>query len=322
MKIVFMGSPGFAATSLAALIEAGHEIALVVSQPDKPAGRGKKLVSPEVAVLARARGIEVIQPRSARKPIEPDGPDGPGGPVLAEILASSGAAAGVVVAYGKILPREVLEAFPHGCFNVHASILPAYRGAAPIQRAIMAGERETGVSIMRLDEGMDTGPVVKTATIDIASDDTAGTLFEKLAPLGAATLVAALGDLEAGTLIETPQDHERATYAPMLEKSDGYIDWTRPAREVRDLIRGVDPWPTAQAMFGQLRLKLFGAYLAEGQGSPGEVLAAGERGVVVACGAGACGISEIQAPGRKRLPALSFARGRDLSVGSRLTSIK
>ena len=315
LKIVFMGSPPFAATSLSALLEAGHEIALVVSQPDKPAGRGKKLVSPAVVEVAREAGLEIIQPRSARKPDERTGAP------LAATLGETGADLGVVVAYGKILPLEVLEAFPRGCVNVHASLLPAYRGAAPIQHAIIAGERETGVSIMQLDEGMDTGPVLRTAAIAIADDDTAGTLFDKLAPLGAETLVAALADLEAGALVAAPQDDSRASYAPMLKKSDGYIDWTEPAARVRDRIRGVDPWPTAQAMFGGLRLKLFDAFRAEGTGAPGEVVSVRERGVVVACGEGACGIGEIQAPGKRRIPALAFARGRGLEPGSRLESI-
>lgn len=313
MRIVFMGSPPFAATSLAALLDAGHEVALVVSQPDKRAGRGKKLVSPAVVELAVDRGLEVVQPRSARRG-------------LAEILRETGAAIGVVVAYGKILPREVLEAFEHGCVNVHASILPAYRGAAPIQHAVINGETETGVSIMRLDEGMDTGPVLKIARAAIGELDTAGAMFGKLAPLGAETLVATLAEIEAGTAVETPQDDERATYAPMLAKSDGYIDWSQPGDAVRNRVRGVDPWPTASATWGDMRIKLWSAYPPNvgevGQGAPGEVLSIDERGAVIACGSGACGVGEIQAPGRKRMDALSFARGRGLEVGARLGQIE
>lgn len=317
MRLVFMGSPEFAATNLSALIDAGHDVALVVSQPDKRAGRGKKVVSPAVVEGARAAGLEVIQPRSARKPLD-DGSER----VLADALVETGAEIGVVVAYGKILPRAVLDAFPRGCVNVHASILPAYRGAAPIQHAVINGETETGVSIMRLDEGMDTGPVLRVARLAIEPTDTSGELFARLAPLGAETLVAALADIESGTAVETPQDDALATYAPMLTKADGYIDWTRAARAVRDRIRGVDPWPSAQATFGDLRVKLYGAFLADGAGAPGEVLSVDERGAVIACGSGACGVAQIQAPGKNRLPALAFARGRGLEPGNRLGSIE
>lgn len=303
MRVVFMGSPDFATPSLRALIE-HHDVALVVTQPDKPAGRGKKVHAPPVKLVAEAAGLRVIQPRSARKP-----------ELLAE-LAATGADVAVVVAYGKILPRAVLDAFPRGCINVHASLLPAYRGAAPIQWSIIRGETETGVCIMQLDEGMDTGPVLLERREPIRPDDTAGTLFERLAPLGAAALIDALAGLERGELTATPQDHSAASHAPMLSKTDGQVDWTRPAQDVVNLIRGVDPWPGAFTTLDGQRLKLFGARVCGGGGQAGELLGVDELGLRVACGRGACVIREVQAEGRKRMTASAFAAGRPIATGT------
>jgi methionyl-tRNA formyltransferase len=305
MRVVFMGSPEFAATTLRALLPR-HQVVLVVTQPDKPAGRGKKLVPPPVKAVAEAAGVPVAQPRSARTP-----------EVAAELRAT-GADLGVVVAYGKILPRAVLEAFPRGCVNVHASLLPRYRGAAPIQWAIIDGERETGVSIMQLDEGMDTGPVLLERRLPIAPDDTAGTLHEKLAPLGAEALLEALDGLERGTLAARPQDHAAATHARMLTKEDGEVDWTESARRVADRIRGVDPWPGAYTSLEGERLKLHGPRVAADRGAPGEVLGVDERGLQVACGDRSVIITEVQAPGRKRMTAAAFASGRPIPPGTRL----
>jgi methionyl-tRNA formyltransferase len=314
LRIVFMGSPAFAARSLEALIDA-HDVALVVTQPDKPRGRGKKLAAPAVKELAAARGLPVIQPASARKA------DPESGLTLGGRLRQLEADVGIVVAYGKILPREVLEAFPHGCLNVHASLLPRYRGAAPIQRAIIAGERETGVSIMRLDEGMDTGPVLGASRVAIEPDETSGELMDRLAGVGAEALLESLVALEAGRLREMAQDEAAATCAPMLEKGDGAIDWSEPAEAVRNRIRGVDPWPGARSRLDDLDLKLFSAYRADGAGEPGEVIEVGARGLVLACGDGAVGVAEVQAAGRKRMSATDFARGRGLEVGARLSSL-
>lgn len=305
MRVVFMGSPDFAVPSLRALL-AAHEVCLVVTQPDKPAGRGKRLTPPAVKVLAEGAGVPIYQPRSARAP------------EVAERLRAEEADIGVVVAYGKILPAAVLEAFPRGCVNVHGSLLPRHRGAAPIQHAVIAGDEVTGVTIMRLDEGMDTGPMLLTREEPIRPEDTAGTLFARLAELGAEALIEALALLERGALTETPQDEARATMAPMLAKEDGRIDWAQPARRVADRIRGVDPWPGATTLHRGERLKLFGARLAGGTGRPGEVLAVDERGLVVACGEGACAIAEVQAPGRRRVAARDFARGRELGAGTLL----
>jgi methionyl-tRNA formyltransferase len=305
VRIVFMGSPEFALPSLEACI-ARHQVVLVVAQPDKPAGRGKELTRPPVALAADAAGIPIYQPRSARPP------------EVADRLRATGAELAVVVAYGKILPRGVLDAFPKGCVNVHGSILPAYRGAAPVQWAIIRGERETGVTIMKLDEGMDTGPMLLERRVAIRDDDTAGTLAQRLAAVGAEALVDALAAIEAGTAVETAQDAALASYAPMLEKAHGQVDWTRSAFEVRNLIRGVDPWPGATTTAGGEPLKLFGAALADGQGEPGSVIAVGPEGLLVAAGDGAVRIAELQAPGKRRMTAIELARGRALGPGTRL----
>ncbi len=307
MRVVFMGSPDFAVPALQALLDR-HEVALVLTQPDKPAGRGKKLVPPAVKVAAEAAGLPVAQPRSARTP------------EVAALLRETNAELAVVVAYGKILPREVLEAFPRGCINIHASLLPRYRGAAPIQWAVINGERETGVCIMQLDEGMDTGPVLLERRTPIGEDETAGELFERLAPMGAEALLEALDGLAAGTLEPRPQDHDAATHAPMLKKEDGRVDWSWPARRVADRVRGVNPWPGAQTTLAGVPLKLFRARVTGGSGAPGQVLAVDDRGLVVACGDGACAIAEVQAPGKRRMPAPAFAAGRAVGPGTVLGS--
>jgi methionyl-tRNA formyltransferase len=315
MRVVFMGSPDFAVPPLRALL-AGHEVALVVTQPDKPAGRGKHLHPPPVKEVAEAAGVPVLQPASVRRP------------EIVETLRATGAELCVVVAYGKILPRAVLDAFPRGCINVHASLLPAYRGAAPIQWAILRGETETGVTIMQLDEGMDTGPMLCKRSVAIAPDDTAGTLFERLAPLGAELLLEAMDGLARGALVPEPQDHARATYAPMLDKDHGAVDWTRSAAEVSCHIRGVDPWPGAFTAVGpsehRTRLKLFRpapvAVTDAGAlaGQPGEIIGVDERGLVVACGQGAVVIAEVQAAGGRRMAARAFASGHRIAPGARL----
>lgn len=298
-----MGSPEFAVPALRALL-AQHEVALVVTQPDKPAGRGKKLQPPPVKVVAEEAGVPVMQPRSARPP------------EVAAALRATGAELGVVVAYGKILPPAVLEAFPRGCINIHTSILPAYRGAAPIQRAVMDGQTETGVTIMQLDEGMDTGPVLLMKRVAIGERETAGELFERLAPLGAAAMLEAIAGLEGGTIEPRAQEHAAATHAAMLTKEDGVIDWSLPAARVASRARGVDPWPGAMTTCGGERLKLFGAEAVAGEGAPGEVLRLDADGLVVACGEGACRFAELQAAGRKRMSAAAFAAGRAISVGT------
>jgi methionyl-tRNA formyltransferase len=306
VRVVFMGSPDFAVPSLEALL-AGHDVALVVTQPDKPAGRGARLTAPPVKVAAERAGVPVYQPRSARAP------------EVAERLRQAGAELGVVVAYGKILPPAVLTAFPRGCINVHGSILPRHRGAAPIQRAVIEGDRETGVTIMQLDEGMDTGPVLLERRTPLGPRETAGELFERLAPLGAEALCEAIDGLAAGSLTARPQDGAAATHAAMLTKADGAIDFAGPADRVAARIRGVDPWPGAVAMLRGARVKLFGAAPAEpppaAPAPPGTVIAADDRGLRVAGGAGAVAIAEVQVPGRRRVTAAELARGRGVAPG-------
>ena len=302
MRVAFLGTPEFAATCLRALAGA-HEVALVVCQPDKPAGRGSQLTAPPVKAVAQELGIPVIQPRSARTG------------ELRDALAASGAELAVVVAYGKILPKDVLEALPRGCINVHASLLPKYRGAAPIQWAVIDGEAETGVSIMQLDEGMDTGPVLLEKRLAIDPAWTSGELFEHLAPVGAGALLEYL----AHPTPPRPQDHTRATHARMLTKADGAIDFTQPAAKVASRIRGVDPWPGAQAILRGQMVKLFRAKAEVGQGAAGTVLAVDAAGAHVACGEGAVVIAELQLPGKKRMPAAQLVNGRALAVGDVLT---
>lgn len=322
MRVVFMGSPDFAVPALHALIE-HHDVALVVTQPDKRSGRGKRMAEPPVKQVATRAGIPVLQPKSARRSS------------FVQALRDTGAELGVVVAYGKILPRAVLEVFPRGCINIHASILPAYRGAAPIQWAIIGGESETGVTIMQLDEGMDTGPALLVRTLAIEPDDTVAALSERMAPIGAEAMLEAIDGLAAGTLQPTAQDHDAATYAPMMTKEDGIIDWSQSARQVCDRIRGVDPWPgaeTTRPVSGQIeRLKVFGPSVLDesdtaGQGDegakaessrqPGQVLGVDRRGLRVACGDGVCVIATLQAPGRRRLPAKAFVSGRPIAEGT------
>ncbi|ACY15116.1 methionyl-tRNA formyltransferase [Haliangium ochraceum] len=318
MRVVFMGSPDFAVPPLQALLEE-HEVALVVTQPDKRVGRGKRLGAPPVKDVARAAGVPVVQPRSARAP------------ELLEALRETGAELGVVVAYGKILPKAVLEAFPRGCINVHASLLPQYRGAAPIQWALAGGERETGVTIMQLDEGMDTGPMRKKRALAITANDTAGTLFQRLAPLGAELLLEVMDELAAGTSVATPQDHEAASHARMLKKDDGAVDWSRSASEVDCHIRAMDPWPGAFSAIGDTRIKLFlsrvapeasvaevGAEAGVHAPEPGQILGVDDDGLHVACGRGAVCIAGLQASGGRRISARAFASGHALPTGAML----
>jgi methionyl-tRNA formyltransferase len=310
VRVVFMGSPEFAVPCLRALAGA-HEVAFVVSQPDKPAGRGGQLTAPAVKVAAQELGLPVLQPKSARTG------------ELERALRDSGAELAVVVAYGKILPRAVLDALPRGCINVHASLLPKYRGAAPVQWAVIDGEPETGVCIMQLDEGMDTGPVYLEERVDIDPEETSGELLARLAPIGAKALLDAIAAIAGGRAQATPQDHARATHARMLTKADGAIDFALPAADVAARIRGVDPWPGAQAVLRGQPIKLFRARAANDASSqpraelspPGTVLAIDPDGMHVAASDGIVIIRDVQAAGRKRMAAHQFAAGRGLAIG-------
>jgi methionyl-tRNA formyltransferase len=307
MDVVFMGSPAFAVPCLRALLETQRVLA-VVTQPDKPAGRGLGLQPPPVKEVALAAGVPVLQPTSVRKP-----------PFLDELRALAPELV-VVVAYGKILPPEVLAVPPRGCLNVHASLLPRYRGAAPIQWAIIRGERETGVTLMQMDAGMDTGDMLLKRAIVVDDEVTAGELHERLAPLGAEVLRDGLARLAAGTLAREPQDAAQATLAPMLDKETGRVRFADGARAVRDLVRGCDPWPGGFTTVDGQVLKLFRPRVVSGGGEPGLVMGADRDGLLVACGADAVAFGELQLPGKRRMPAQALLAGRPIARGTRLPS--
>lgn len=303
LRVLFMGSPDFAVPSLRALASR-HEVVAVVTQPDRPQGRGRKLAPPAVKVAAQALGLPVLQPEKLRRRS------------AREELEAFGAQMFVVAAYGKILSGKMLAVPPMGCVNVHASLLPRLRGAAPIHWAVIRGEAESGITIMQMDEGMDTGPMLLQRSVSLAPDETAGSLHDRLAPLGAELLLEALDGLVAGAVGPRPQPAE-GTLAPMLTKEDGLVDFGRGARAVGCQIRGMDPWPGAFSSALGERLKLFGASEEPGSGGrPGEVLGADVRGLLVACGEGSVRIRELQLPGRKRLPAPALLAGRPIPSGT------
>ncbi len=294
MRLIFMGTPGFSVPALEALHRAGHEIACAYTQPPRPAGRGKRDRPSPVQVAAEALGIAVRHPVSLR------------GAAEQAALAALGADLAVVVAYGLILPQAVLDAPARGCLNIHASLLPRWRGAAPIQRAVMAGDAETGVCIMRMEAGLDTGPVLLRAETPIGAEDTAGDLHDRLAGLGAELIVTATGRL--GALPETAQPETGATYAEKVRKSEARIDWSAPATEVDRRIRGLSPFPGAWCEAEGARLKILRSRRVAGEGDPGKVIGP----AVVACGAGAVEILELQREGKRPQPAAEALRGRAL----------
>ncbi len=345
MRTVFAGTPEFAAGALAALLDAGHAVPLVLTRPDKPAGRGKRAQESPVKQLALARGLTIAQPptlrdASALEPIRAAAP---------EVI--------IVAAYGLILPRTVLAIAPRGCINIHASLLPRWRGAAPIQRAIEAGDHETGITIMQMDEGLDTGPMLLARSMPIGPDDTGGTLHDRLAGLGATLIVEALAKLEAGGLTPVAQPADGATYAGKLDKRESAIDWQADATRLADRIRAFDPHPgstmvladdlqTVLKVWRATALPLPGAGQRDGPDSPGsvgqdaggradaapaagdigglrepgEVLRAGPAGVDVACGRGVLRLLELQRPGGRRLPAGEFLKGFPIRAGQRLST--
>jgi methionyl-tRNA formyltransferase len=301
-----MGTPAFACDTLAGLIAAGLDLIGVYTQPDRPKGRGQKLAPPPVKELALQHGLPVFQPTRLRLP-----------EVVAELQALNPDLI-VVVAYGQILPKSVLDIPRLGCINVHASLLPKYRGAAPINKAIIDGETQTGITTMLMDVGLDTGDMLIKKSLAIGSDETAGELHDRLALLGRETMEETLRQLLAGTLKPQAQDDALMTYAPMLKKEDGLIDWSRPASEIHNRVRGLDPWPGAFTYLSGEVLKISATRCAAGSGAPGTVLAAGTDGVRVACGSDALLINLLQLPGKKRLPAADFLRGQTLPPGTRL----
>ena len=300
MRILYMGTPAFAVAPLMALHEAGHEIVGVFTQPDRPKGRGMKLLAPPVKETAAELGFPVHQPETLR------------GYAVRPLLDELKPDLIAVAAYGKLLPPYVLKAARHGCINVHASLLPKSRGAAPIQHAIMAGERETGVTIMYMAKGLDTGDMILSEATPIGEQETAGDLTERLSALGAALLVRAVAQLRDGTARRTPQQDEFATYAHMITREDARLDWTRPAREVADRIRAMLPSPGAFATCGGNVYKFADAVVTDGSGAPGAVLGIENGRMVVACGAGAVAIGQIQAPGSRRMALPDYARGHAL----------
>jgi len=307
LRIVFMGTPDFSVPTLAEILGAGHEVVAAYTQPSRPAGRGMAERLSPVAQFAASAGIPVKSPPSLKNEAEQ------------RAFAGLGADAAVVVAYGLLLPRPILIAPRFGCLNLHASALPRWRGAAPIQRAIMAGDRETAVMVMRMEEGLDKGPVCLAERIPIAPEATAGELHDELARRGASLMVRALGALERGSLDCTPQAEAGATYAAKIDKAEAHIDFARPAQEVHNRIRSLSPVPGAwfetEAGGKAERIKVLRAAPAEGRGSPGELL---DDALTVACGSGAVRLLELQRAGKKPMGAQEFLRGFPLSRGARL----
>jgi methionyl-tRNA formyltransferase len=311
VRIVFLGSGAFAIPCLETLIEAGHEIGAVVTQPDRRKGRGNAVAPPPVKPVAEALKLPVVQPHRVR---EPD---------AEEALRRLAPELQVVVAFGQILPRSVIDIAPLGTVNVHASLLPKLRGAAPIQWAIANGEQETGVTTMMIDEGLDTGPLLLQRVTPIGPDETAAELEPRLARLGAEVLLETVGGLGEGTLQPTPQDHDRATLAPLLKKGDGRLDWSRPAGELHCHIRGFDPWPGTFTSLEGRTLKVLHARPIEdggaGEAPPGTLVDVGPAGLVVACGGRSrLLVTEVQPESRRPMPAPAFAAGARLAAGQLL----
>lgn len=302
MKLIFAGTPEFAAQALRAIVAAGHDVALVLTQPDRPAGRGMSLQPSAVKRVALEHGIEVFQPLTLRD-----------AEAQAKI-AATGAEVMVVAAYGLILPQVVLDMPRFGCINIHGSLLPRWRGAAPIQRALLAGDAETGVCIMQMEAGLDTGPVLLRGAFPIEASDTTATLHDRLAELGAKLVVEALGKLP---LPAESQPAEGVTYAHKIEKAEALIDWSKSAAELDRHIRAFNPFPGAQALFGGQTVKLWLATPVAGEGEIGTILAVDRSSVVIACGEGALAVTELQKAGGKRLPVQQFLAGHPLKVGDR-----
>ena len=311
MKIIFAGTPVFARVALERLHQAGIEIVLVLSQPDRPAGRGMKLQASPVKQYALEHGMPVAQPRSLRL----DGKFPEDAAAARDAIAAAQADAMVVAAYGLILPQWVLDAPARGCLNIHASLLPRWRGAAPIHRAIEAGDLETGVTIMQMDAGLDTGAMLLRETLPIAPQDTTGSLHDKLAEVGGTMIVAALHALN--TLTAEAQPEAGVTYAHKIEKAEAAVDWRDSAQVIQRRVRAFDPFPGAQAQLGGETIKLWAAEALPGEriGEPGQVLAVGADGILVQTGEGALRLTELQRPGGKRLAAAEFLRGQRIEAG-------
>ena len=308
MKILFLGTAEFACPTLESLLASRHEVMGVVTQPDRPKGRGQKLIPTPVKSIALKAHLPVHQPEKIRDP------------AFLKILESLRPELMAVAAYGQILSAPVLAVPPRGCVNVHGSLLPKYRGAAPIVRAILGGESRTGITTMFMDPGMDTGPILLTEETEIGEEDTAGTLHDRLARIGARLLLRTLDELEQNTLAPKPQDHSRATLAPKIEKEEAHVLWSAPARQVFNQVRAFDPWPGAYTSWAGRTVKLFRPRLmeAEGKESPGTVIEASAEGIRIASPQGSLLIREVQMESRPRMKVSDFLRGNHLTAGMRL----
>lgn len=309
MKLIFMGTPDFSVGTLEALIAAGHEITLVVSQPDKPKGRGHELAPTPVKETALKHGLKVFQPKRLKDP------------ETIRTLEETPADAIVVIAFGQIVPASILHMKKYGCINVHGSLLPKYRGAAPIQWAVIDGERESGVTIMQMDEGLDTGDMLLKGSVVLDEKETSGSLFNKLSALGASLCLEALEKLEKGELTPEKQGESPTEYARMLTKEMGELDFSRDAVTLERLIRGFNPWPSAYTRLGDKTLKIWAADVCEKQDpkkQPGTVTEVAKQDFTVACGEGALKITELQLQGKKRMDAAAFLRGYHLEAGMKL----
>jgi methionyl-tRNA formyltransferase len=302
VRLIFAGTPEFAATALLAIVDAGHDVMLVMTQPDRPAGRGMSLQPSPVKRLALERGIAVFQPSTLKDA------------AAQERIVATGAEVMVVAAYGLILPQAVLDLPYLGCVNIHASLLPRWRGAAPIQRALLAGDSETGVCIMQMEAGLDSGPVLLREAVPIGAEDTAGSLHDRLAALAARLIVAALARLP---LAGQPQPEEGVTYAHKIGKGDALIDWSVSAAELDRQVRAFNPVPGAQASLGGEAVKVWRAAAVAGNGEIGRILRVDRDSIVVACGAGALVVAELQKAGGRRLPVRQFLAGNPLAAGDR-----
>ena len=306
IRTVFMGTPEFAVATLEGLIEAGCNMVGVYTQPDRPKGRGKKLAASPIKELALKHDIAVFQPQKLRNP-----------EAVAELEALKPDLI-VVVAYGQILPKAVLDIPEYHCINVHASLLPKYRGAAPINKVIVDGEKETGVTTMLMDVGLDTGDMLVKRSLDIGPNETAGQLHDRLALIGREAMDETLRQLCAGTLTPEKQDDSLSCYAGMMKKEDGLIDWTQDVQTIHNQVRGLDPWPGAYTHLDGDVLKIAVTSVADGSGEAGTIVAADKTGVQVACGSGVLVVDGLQLPGKKRLSAANFLSGRPLVAGTRL----
>ena len=306
MKLIFMGTPDFSVGTLEALIAAGHEITLVVSQPDKPKGRGHELAPTPVKETALKHGLKVFQPKRLRDP------------ETVKTLEETPADAIVVIAFGQIVPASILHMKKYGCINVHGSLLPKYRGAAPIQWAVIDGEMESGVTIMQMDEGLDTGDMLLKAETPVGENETSGELFERLCYLGADLLIDTIDALKDETITPIPQNEEEASYASMLSKKDSPIDWNKTAQQVHNQVRGLSPWPVANTMYHGKQLKIHQTLVSSKEhGNPGDVIEKNNK-FFVCCGDGAVELVTVQYEGGKRMSAKDFFRGRPLKENENL----